>query len=369
MSGPLAGIRVIELAGIGPGPFCGMLLADLGADVIRVDRATPIVGDPAVPPNDILGRGRRSIAVDLKDPAGVEIVLDLVATADAIFESNRPGVAERLGVGPDECLRRNPRIVYGRMTGFGQEGPYAPRAGHDINYIALSGALLPIGDPSLPPPPPMNMLGDLGGGGLFLALGIVSAVLEARSSGRGQTIDVSMVEGAAALTAQVRTLLAAGMWREERGANYLDGGAHFYGCYETADGGYMAVGAAEPQFYAALLEVLGVADDPAFATQHDPAAWPALRERMAAIFRTRTRDEWAKLVEDLDACCTPVLSMSEAPGHHHNEARASFVDVAGMLQQAPVPRFGRTPSAVTRPAPHPGQHTAELLAELDGGRS
>ena len=366
MRGPLTGLRVIEIAGIGPGPFCGMLLSDLGADVVRVDRVGDFLGgDPANPPGDILGRGRRSIAVDLKQPAGVEVVLRLVEGADALFESFRPGVAERLGIGPVECRARNPRLVYGRMTGWGQDGPYAPRAGHDINYVALAGALHPIGDPASPPTPPLNMLGDLGGGAMFLALGLLAGVLEARTSGQGQVVDAAMIDGVAALTAQVRTLLDAGMWQEERGSNYLDGGAHFYSSYETADGEYIAIGAAEPQFYADLLDALGLADDAELlSSQLDNGSWPGLKKRLADIFRTKTRAEWSRLLEGRDSCFAPVLKLSEAPGHPHNVARGSFVDVAGMVQQAPAPRFERTPGAVSRPAPHIGQHTDEVLAEL-----
>ena len=356
--GPLAGVRVVELAGIGPGPFCAMLLADLGAEVLRVDR--PAASRPAWP--RVLARGRRSVAVDLKHPDGAGVVLDLVAAADALVEGFRPGVAERLGIGPDACLARNPRLVYGRVTGWGQEGPWQQAAGHDIDYIALAGALHPIGHAGGPPVPPLNLVGDFGGGGMLLALGVVAALLEAGRSGAGQVVDAAMVDGAALLTTQFHELLAAGLWAEERGANLLDGGAPFYGVYETADGRHLAVGALEPQFYAELLRRLGL-DDGDLPAQLDRDGWPLLRERLAAVFRTRTREEWCELLAGTDACVAPVLALAEAPAHPHNRARGTFVEVGGVTQPAPAPRFSRTPCDPPTPAASPGEHTDQALAD------
>ena len=368
--GPLAGITVIELAGIGPGPFCGMMLADLGADVIRVDRAQSVQGgDPDRPPADLLARGRRSIGVDLKSPDGVEVVLSLVERADALFEGFRPGVTERLGLGPDECLARNPRLVYGRMTGWGQDGPYAATAGHDINYISLAGALDPIGRRGQAPVPPLNLVGDFGGGGLLLAFGIVAGLLEARTSGQGQVIDAAMVDGAAALMTMTHSLRAMGIWNDERGTNMLDTGAHFYDVYETADGGYISIGSIEPQFYSELLRLTGLEDE-ALPGQYDRARWPALKERVAAVFRTKTRDEWCEIMEGTDVCFAPVLTIPEAVAHPHNVHRGTFVEVAGIPQPGPAPRFSRTEAAIARPPAHAGQHTEEILAEagLDADR-
>jgi alpha-methylacyl-CoA racemase len=355
--GPLEGVRVVEVAGIGPGPFCAMLLADMGAEVLRVER--PAAGRQDWPA--LFGRGRRSVAVDLKHPEGAGMVLDLAASADALVEGFRPGVAERLGIGPGACLARNPRLVYGRVTGWGQEGPLAQAAGHDIDYIALAGALHPIGPAGGAPVPPLNLVGDFGGGGMLLALGVVAALLEAGRSGRGQVVDAAMVDGAALLTTELHELRAAGLWSDRRGANLLDGGAPFYDVYETADGGHLAVGALEPGFYAALLELVGLdgADLPA---QRDRDGWPALRERLAALFRTRTRDEWCRLLEGTDACVAPVLSPTEAPAHPHNRARGTFVDVGGVVQPAPAPRFSRTPCARPEPPVGPGEHTDGNLA-------
>ena len=356
--GPLAGVRVVELAGIGPGPFCAMLLADLGAEVLAVDRpATGQGGWPA-----LFARGRSRVAVDLKHPEGPGVVLDLVAGADALVEGFRPGVAERLGIGPEACLARNPRLVYGRVTGWGQEGPLAGSAGHDIDYIALAGALHPVGPAGGPPVPPLNLLGDFGGGGMLLALGVVAALLEASRSGRGQVVDAAMVDGAALLTTQFHELLAAGLWREERGANLLDGGAPFYGVYETADGRHLAVGALEPQFWAELLERLGL-DAAELPAQLDRNGWPELRERLAALFRTRPRDEWCELLAGTDACVAPVLGLGEAPAHRHNRARGTFVDVGGVVQPAPAPRFSRTPPDPPQPPARPGEHTDQALAD------
>jgi alpha-methylacyl-CoA racemase len=343
--GPLRGTRVIELAGIGPGPFCAMLLADLGAEVLTVERpGPPGAGVPA-----LFTRGKRSVTVDLKHPDGPGVVLDLVAGADALVEGFRPGVAERLGIGPEACLARNPRLVYGRVTGWGQDGPLAHSAGHDIDYIALAGALHPIGPGGGAPVPPLNLLGDFGGGGMLLALGVVAALLEAGRSGQGQVVDAAMVDGAALLTTQLHELLAAGSWSDRRGANLLDGAAPFYGVYETADGRHLAVGALEPRFYAELLDRVGLSGED-LPAQHDRSAWPALRERLAAVFRTRTRDQWCQLLEGTDACVAPVLSLLEAPTHPHNQARATFIEVAGVTQPAPAPRFSRTPCAHPDPA-------------------
>jgi alpha-methylacyl-CoA racemase len=368
--GPLAGLKVIEIAGIGPGPFCGMMLADLGADVVRVDRAQNVRGgDPALPPNDLLSRGRRSIGVDLKNPEGVGVVLDLVAGADVLIEGFRPGVAERLGIGPAECHARNPRLVYGRMTGWGQSGPYGPMAGHDINYIALAGALEPIGRAGQPPLPPLNLVGDFGGGGMLLAFGVLAGVFEAQRSGQGQVIDAAMVDGAAALMTMTHSFRAMGMWTDERGTNMLDTGAHYYEVYETSDGKYMSVGSIEPQFYAALLDGLGV-DSADLPNQQDRSQWPALKERFAAIFRTRTRDEWTATFEGTDACVAPVLTIPEAVAHPHNVERGTFVEVAGVAQPAPAPRFDRTAPEISAPPPHAGQHTDEILRDsgLDDDR-
>ena len=356
--GPLDGIRVVEIAGIGPGPFCAMLLADMGAEVVRVDRPASADG-PAWP--YLMTRGRRSVVVDLKHQRGPEVVLRLVESADALLEGFRPGVAERLGIGPDACLARNPRLVYGRMTGWGQDGPLRLAAGHDIDYIAVAGALHPIGERGGPPVPPLNLLGDFGGGGLLLAFGIACGLVEARRSGQGQVIDAAIVDGAALLTTAVHELAALGLWDERRGSNLLDGGAPFYGVYATADGGHMAVGALEPKFYGELLSKLGLrADD--LPPREDRERWPELRERLAAVFRTRTRAEWSELFEGSDACVAPVLRPSEAANHPHNLARGAFQPVGGSPQPAPAPRFSRTPPAPPDPAPTPGQHTDEVLS-------
>ena len=361
--GPLKGLRIVEIAGIGPGPFCAMMLADMGADVIRVDRADRVRGtDPDEPPADVMNRGRRSIGVDLKSARGVEVVMRLVSASDALIEGFRPGVAERLGIGPDECLARNPALVYGRMTGWGQSGPYAPTAGHDINYVALSGTLDAIGRVDSGPVPPLNLVGDFGGGGAYLAFGIVCAVLEARTSGVGQVVDAAMVDGAASLATFFYGLRAMGVWDDQRGANMLDTGAHYYDAYECADGKYVSVGSIEPQFYAELRDKLQL-DDPKWDAQNDKRQWPDLKAELAAIFKTRTRDEWCELIEGSDVCFAPVLSMSEAPSHPHNLARGTFTEVAGIVQPRPAPRFSRTEAEIVRPPPHPGQHSDEVLAE------
>ncbi len=363
--GPLQGVTVIEIAGIGPGPFCAMLLADMGANVIRVDRAGQVLGgDPESPPADVLNRGRRSIGVDLKSPEGVETVLRLVESADVLMEGFRPGVAERLGIGPDDCLARNPKLVYGRMTGWGQSGPYAQAAGHDINYIALAGALAPIGRAGEAPVPPLNLVGDFGGGGMFLAFGIACALLEAQRSGEGQVVDAAMVDGAAVLMTMFHAFTAMGIWNEERGTNLLDTGAHFYDVYECADGEYVSIGSIEPQFYAQLLELSGLGEADDLPHQHDRSQWPAMKERVAAIFRTRTRDEWCEVMEHTDVCFAPVLSLSEAPTHPHNVERGTFVEYHDVLQPAPAPRFSRTEATIQRPPAHAGQHTDEVLAEM-----
>lgn len=355
--GPLAGVRVVELAGIGPAPYACMLLADAGADVVRVTRPSDAVGGVrgavAALGEDLLARSRPSVGVDLKHPEGVALVLDLAARADVLVEGFRPGVAERLGLGPEDCWARNDRLVYGRMTGWGQDGPLAGRAGHDIDYIAISGALWPIGRSGDVPVPPLNLVADFGGGGAMLAFGLLAAVLEARSSGRGQVVDAAMVDGSASLTTMLHSLHNAGAWDEARGVNVLDTGAPFYEVYETSDGGYMAVGAIEPQFYAALLEGLGI-EPGALGHQLDRSRWPATKRRFAEVFRTRTRSEWTAAFEGSDACVAPVLSPWEAPDHPHNRARATFVAPGGAVQPAPSPRFGRTPGAVRR-APAPGE--------------
>lgn len=370
-AGPLAGVRVTELAGIGPGPFCGMLLADLGAEVIQVDRpggpATPVRGG-----RDVTSRGKRRVVVDLKHPRGAEVVLRLAAASDALIEGYRPGVAERLGVGPAACLARNPALVYGRMTGWGQDGPLAQSAGHDIGYIALTGALHAIGRAGGPPQVPVNYLGDFGGGSMFLALGMVSGVLAARATGRGRVVDAAIVDGAAALQAMTYGLLADGAWTDERGVNLLDTGAPFYDVYATADGRHMAVGALEPQFYAAFLGLLFAPEEvpAALPDRSDRSRWPELRERFAARFAERSQEEWTKAFSGTDACVAPVRTMTEAPADPHLAARGTYVTVDGVLQPAPAPRFGDgTPGAPVvalspgRVAPA-GAHTREVLTAL-----
>jgi alpha-methylacyl-CoA racemase len=348
MPGPLHGYKVIELGGIGPGPFCAMLLADMGAEVVRIEapyRARLVPIDPA---HDVLARGRRSMALDLKNPAAQTLALELIAQADALVEGFRPGAIERLGLGPDVCLQRNPRLVYGRMTGWGQTGPLAHTAGHDLNYLALSGLLHAMGRRDQPPPPPLNLIGDYGGGGMLLAFGVVCALLEAQRSERGQVIDAAMIDGTALLGAVFYGLRAAGRWHDARASNLLDGAAPFYDTYECADGNYLAVAALEPQFYAQLLQRLDLTLDP--AQQLDSAQWPATKQALTACFKTRTRDAWCELFADSDACVTPVLTMQEAPLHPHYAARRTFVDLHSVLQPAPAPRFSRTPAAIPTPA-------------------
>jgi len=363
MGGPLHGVKVIEIAGIGPGPFCAMMLSDMGAEVVRIDRAQNVRGgDPSKPSLDLLNRGRRNVGVDLKQAEGVELVLRLVAKSDALLEGFRPGVMERLGLGPDVCLARNPRLVYGRMTGWGQEGPMAQAAGHDINYIALAGALDPIGRRGEAPVPPLNLVGDFGGGGMLLAFGMACALLEAKTSGKGQVVDAAMVDGAAVLMNIFYGMRQAGFWSDERGTNLLDTGAHFYDVYETKDGKYVSIGSIEPQFYAELLQRTGL-DKEKLPHQMDRTKWAELKERLRGIFKTKTRDEWCALMEGSDVCFAPVLSLGEAPEHPHIKARGTFVTVAGALQAAPAPRFSRTRPEISRPPAHPGQHTDDTLAD------
>jgi alpha-methylacyl-CoA racemase len=358
MTGPLDGVRIVTMGGLGPGPFCGMLLGDLGADVVRIDM--PRAVDGPLPIDYTVRRSQRSIGLDVKNPAGRAILLQLIGDADAFVEVFRSGVAERLGIGPEDLQERNPRLVYARMTGYGQDGPYADRAGHDINYISLAGALHGIGTPDAPVPP-LNLVGDYGGGGMLLAVGLLSAILEARASGAGQVVDVAMVDGAAALMAPYYGMVAAGTWRDRRYDNVLDGASHYYGVYRTADDKHIAVGAMEPQFYAELCQRVGV-EVPQDAG--NPSAWPAHRAVLAARFREKTRAEWEERLSSPGCCATPVLSLAEAPQHPHNVARGAFVDIDGVVQPAPVPRFSRTaPSTPTGPA-LPGDHTRELLAGI-----
>jgi alpha-methylacyl-CoA racemase len=361
--GPLAGVKIVEMAGVGPAPFAGMLLADMGADVVRIDRKPPTDGDAfdALASGAGLDRGRRSIALDLKRPEAIAAALELVAGADALIEGFRPGVMERLGLGPDVCLARNPRLVYGRVTGWGQAGPLAAAVGHDIDYIALTGALHAIGAKEAPAPP-LNLLGDFGGGAMFLAFGVVCALLEARGSGRGQVVDAAMTDGVGLLMAMTYKLKAKGLWRNERQANALDGGAPFYGVYRCADGKWVAVGALEPQFFAAFVDRLGL-EAGAFADRWNRRAWPAMRARLEEAFAARTRDEWTALFADSDACVAPVLDLDEAPRHPHNLARRAFVEVDGAPQPAPAPRFSRTPPEIARAPAQPGEHGEEILRE------
>ncbi|MHB8187170.1 MAG: CaiB/BaiF CoA transferase family protein [Dermatophilaceae bacterium] len=370
--GPLSGITVVEMAGIGPGPFAGMMLADLGATVTRVDRLSAGSGGPGWvrAPNtmaavraDVVSRGRRSIAVDLKSVEGVELVLKLIDSADVLIEGYRPGVMERLGLGPDVCLERNSRLVFGRMTGWGQDGPLAQAVGHDINYISLSGALAAIGRHGEAPVPPLNLVGDYGGGGMLLAYGVVAALLSAARTGAGQVVDASMLDGSAILMAQFFGMRAIGRWADERGSNLLDTGAPFYDVYATADGGYLSVGPLEPAFFATLLERLGI-DDIDLGSQYDPRSWPTLRLRLAAEFASRTRAASEELFAGVDGCVFPVLSMSEAPQHPHNVARGTFVTRDDVVQPAPAPRFSATPAQLELPPPAVGEHTNEVLTDL-----
>ncbi len=365
-AGPLAGLKVIEIAGIGPVPFCGMLFADLGADIIRIDRiGASDLGVPLEPRFNIMGRGRRSIALDLKRPETVDIVLRLIAGSDALIEGLRPGVMERLGLGPDECMARNEKLVYGRMTGWGQDGPLAERAGHDMNYIAINGVLAAIGELGGPPVPPLNLAGDFGGGAMFLAFGVLAGVMSARATGKGQVVDAAMVDGSAYLMTTVHMLRAGGMWPAGRGGNILDGGAPFYRPYETKDGKYMAVGPIEAKFYAQLVEGLGL-DAAELPGQFDPNNWDALGEKIADAFRTRTQAEWTAVFDGMDACVTPILTMEEAAEYPHIKERGTFVEADGIVRPAPAPRFSETPGGNAGPAVDSGEHTLEILTELLG---
>jgi alpha-methylacyl-CoA racemase len=355
--GPLSGLKVVEFAGIGPGPFCGMLLSDLGADVVRIDRKGAGRGSKF----DVTARGRRSVALDLKTPQAVEACLKLMETADAAFEGFRPGVMERLGLGPEVALKRNPRLVYGRMTGWGQFGPYAQAAGHDMNYIAITGALHAIGTEDKPVPP-LNLVGDFGGGALYLAFGLMAGVICARQTGRGQVIDCAMSDGAASLMAMFYGMKASGAWREDRRANLLDGGAHFYDTYQCADGHWISIASIEPQFYALLLEKTRITD-PQFKRQMSRDDWPGLKSKLAAVIRTKTREEWRQLMDGTDVCFAPVLTLDEAPGHPHNVARQTFVSVDGVAQPAPAPRFSATPGAIQSPPPAIGAHNESALED------
>lgn len=357
--GPLNGVRVLEFTGLGPAPFCCMLLSDLGADVVRIDRK----GGRGFGKNDLLARGRRSVALNLKDEADQTVALGLMAKADIVIEGFRPGVMERLGLGPEPALAANPKLVFGRMTGWGQEGPLSQAAGHDINYLALSGALHAMGRKDAPPSPPLNLVADFGGGALYLAMGVLAALTEARASGKGQVVDCAMVDGVASMLAVFHGLKHAGIWTDERDANLLDGGAHFYDVYECADDRWISLGAIEPEFYALMLEKLGLKDDPAFAAQMDRRAWPELSEKVAAAVKTKTRDEWTALLEGTDVCFAPVLSLAEAPAHPHNAARGNYLAPGGVLQPAPAPRFSRTPGAIQGPPAEPGADTTAVLAD------
>ncbi|MDE2465972.1 MAG: CoA transferase [Alphaproteobacteria bacterium] len=352
--GPLSGIRIVEFAGIGPGPFAAMLLSDMGADIIRIDRK----GGRSPGPTEVTYRGRAAVALDMKKPEAVAAALKLIAAADGLIEGFRPGVMERLGVGPDVCLARNPKLVYGRMTGWGQSGPLAAAAGHDINYIALSGALHSIGQRGGKPVPPLNLVGDFGGGALYLVMGMLAALIEAQRSGKGQVVDAAMTDGAASLMAMFYGMKSMGLWSDTRGENLLDSGAHFYDTYETKDGKFVAIGSIEPQFYQQLLTRCGISD-PAFKAQMDRGSWGALKEKIAAVFKTKTRHEWDEIMLGSDVCYAPVLSLAEAPAHPHNRARDAFVEVAGVTQPAPAPRFSRTPGRVQGP-PQAADNRASL---------
>ena len=360
---PLSGKRIVEIAGIGPGPFCAMLLADLGAEVVRVDRASAVPDImPDSPSLDLLNRGRRSVGVNLKTPEGIETVLKLVQESDALIEGFRPGVAERLGIGPEECLARNPKLIYGRMTGWGQEGTYSSMAGHDINYIALSGVLGMIGREGGKPIPPVNLVGDFGGGGMLLALGICAALVETAKSEKGQIIDAAMTDGSALLSTMMHSFKAMGMWGD-RGTNLLDTGAPFYDVFECADGEFISLGSIEPQFYSELLRITEI-DQSENPKQMDRAGWADMKSKIGDAIKGKTRSEWEELMEGTDVCFAPVLSMDEAYAHPHNKERNTFIEIGGVMQPAPAPRFSRTPASVSSPPPHAGQHTEEVLAGL-----
>ena len=361
--GPLKGIKIIEMAGIGPGPFCGMVLADLGAEVIRVDRAS---AKGTGSRQEASNRGKKSIAVDLKSKEGVEIVLKLVQESDAIFEGFRPGVMERLGLGPEECMELNESLVYGRMTGWGQDGPLANAAGHDINYISLSGALAAIGRPGSPPVPPLNLIGDFGGGGMLLALGLVSALLESKQSGKGQVVDAAMTDGSALLMTMIYTMQSSGFWKDSMGSNMLDGGAHFYDTYECSDGKFISLGSIEPQFYKLLCDLAGF-DNNLSSDQMSRDDWPEKKKAVKEIILTKTREEWCQIMEGTDVCFAPVLNMEEAPNHPHNKARQTFIELEGATQPAPAPRFSRTNPEVQSSPSLVGEHTDEILQSLNLG--
>ena len=363
--GPLSGYRIIEIAGIGPGPFAAMMLADMGAEVIRVERAQSVKGAaPATAHWDTLLRGRKNIAIDLKNPQGVEALLQLVEKADAIIEGFRPGVMERLGIGPTECAKRNPKIVFGRMTGWGQDGPYAPLAGHDINYIALAGALAHFSRAGEAPVPPLNMVGDFGGGGMFLAFGVVCALLETQKSGKGQVIDAAMIDGSATLMSMFWAMKSIGMFNENApGTNLLDTGAHFYDVFQCQDDKYISIGSIEPQFYALLLEKTGLTNDPAFAKQMDPSQWPMLKTKLQDVIKQKTQAQWCEIMEGTDVCFAPVLTMTQATQHPHHIARNTFINIAGVTQPAPAPRFSRTSPETPTPPAHAGQHSTQILNE------
>ena len=355
--GPLTGLKIIEFAGIGPGPFCGMLLSDLGADVVRIDRK----GSGRAGPGEITARGRRSVGLDLKKPEAVETCLKLMEKADVVFEGFRPGVMERLGLGPEVALKRNPKLVFGRMTGWGQFGPYAQAAGHDMNYIAITGALDAIGTKEKPVPP-LNLVGDFGGGALYLAFGLLAGVIQARETGKGQVIDCAMSDGAASLMAMFYGFKAQGLWQDERRSNMLDGGAHYYDTYQCSDGKWVSIGSIEPQFYALLLEKTGITD-PQFANQADRSQWPELQAKLAVVIATKTQAEWSEIMGGTDVCFAPVMDLNEAPKHPHNVARQTFVEIEGVVQPAPAPRFSVTPGAIQSPAPSIGAHDQEALGD------
>ena len=362
-SGPLAGYKIIELAGIGPNPMCAMMLADMGAEVIHVDRVTDSdLGINVDPKYMLLNRGRRSIAVDLKTPAGVELVLRLISDADALIEGFRPGVTERLGLGPDICMARNEKLVYGRVTGWGQHGTLAKAAGHDINYISLTGAAYAIGREGQPPSPPLNLVGDFGGGGMLLALGVVAALLEAQNSGKGQVVDAAMTDGASILMTALYGMHGAGAWSDKRESNFLDGGAHFYNAYETAEGQFISIASIESKFYAEFLELTGF-DDPSHTAHQDKGMWSENRIKMAQLIKTKTRSDWCELLEGTDVCFAPILSLSEAPSHPHNRSRDTFVEKDGVVQPAPAPRFSRTPSQIQSAPSVPGSDTDAVLSD------
>ncbi len=365
--GPLSGIKILEFAGIGPGPFAAMMLSDMGAEVLRIDRAVAVQDPiPDEPSGDLLNRGRRSVALDLKHPDAIATALRLVEETDALLEGFRPGVMERLGLGPDVCLERNPKLVYGRMTGWGQEGPMAHASGHDINYIALAGTLEPLGRKGEKPFAPINLVGDFGGGGMLLAFGVACALVERGLSGKGQVVDAAMVDGAASLMTMIHGMRQLGFWKDERGTNLLDGGAHFYDTFETADGKYVSIGSIEPQFYAELLRLSGLEGEelPAQMSRGD---WDDLKQRFKDVFKSKTRDEWCEIMEGSDVCFAPVLSMTECQEHPHIRARGTFVEVAGASQPGPAPRFSRSKTQISRPPPHAGQHTDEALADWGFG--